>query len=201
MGKYFLISAVTAFVSLNANGQAHVHGEGQLLVAQDDNKWRFEFVLPAADVLGFEHKPETAEQKAKVASLIASVEGYQNVLSLPKGCSLVETEHSLSDIYERASSNEEHHDEHDDEHHEEHRDGHHDDDEHHKEQHKEHHEKEGSHSDVNFAYILECANSIESVSITLFDLAPSLSALDVQWITQSAQGMKEINASNPRLVF
>ena len=181
MGKYFLISTIAALISLNANGQAHVHGEGQLLVAQENDKWRFEFMLPAADVLGFEHKPETVEQKAKVASFISSVEGYENVLSLPKSCSLVETEHSLSDIYEREAL---HHDEHDKhgEHHDE-------------------HENENSHSDVNFAYILKCENSIESVSITLFDLAPSLSALEAQWITQSAQGMKEIDADDPTLVF
>ena len=191
MGKYFLIGTIAALISLNANGQAHVHGEGQLLVAQENDKWRFEFMLPAADVLGFEHKPETVEQKAKVASFISSVEGYENVLSLPKSCSLVETEHSLSDIYEREAL---HHDEHDkhDEHHDEHdkHDEHHDD-----------HEKENSHSDVNFAYILKCENSIESVSITLFDLAPSLSALEAQWITQSAQGVKEIDADDPTLVF
>ncbi|MFW8592057.1 ZrgA family zinc uptake protein [Glaciecola sp. 2405UD65-10] len=173
MGKYFLISTIAALISLNANGQAHVHGEGQLLVAQENDKWRFEFMLPAADVLGFEHKPETVEQKAKVASFISSVEGYEHVLSLPKSCSLVETEHSLSDIYE--------HDKHG-----EHHDG---------------NENENSHSDVNFAYILKCENSIESVSITLFDLALSLSALEAQWITQSAQGMKEIDADDPTLVF
>ena len=41
----------------------HSHGEGVLFVVHDQDKWQVKFILPAGDIFGFEHQPETAEQK------------------------------------------------------------------------------------------------------------------------------------------
>lgn len=176
-----MFSVLGALFSVNAFGQAHVHGEGQLLIAQQDNQWRFEFVLPAADVLGFEHRPENHEQEEKIASLIKSVDSYKDIMSLPKTCKNIETEHSLkADLHLHDHGESEHEEEHGGEH-----------------AHEKEHEK--SHNDVNFSYILECGYSIKEIEIRIFNLAPSLSALEASWITQSSQGMSELSASAPTL--
>jgi hypothetical protein len=50
--------------------QKHVHGEGQLLIAQEQQRWQFHFILPAVNLLGFEHIPESAERKQILMNIV-----------------------------------------------------------------------------------------------------------------------------------
>ncbi|MEM1422143.1 MAG: DUF2796 domain-containing protein [Pseudomonadota bacterium] len=45
---------------------AHVHGEGVLNIAVEGGELQMELASPGADIVGFETKPETDEQKAAV---------------------------------------------------------------------------------------------------------------------------------------
>ena len=49
---------------------AHVHGEGSIKIAQEGKDLEVEMELPAADLLGFEHKPKNEEQHAKVKDVM-----------------------------------------------------------------------------------------------------------------------------------
>ena len=63
----------------------------------------------------------------------------------------------------------------------------HDDDDHHDEDHHDTHH----HEDVTLAYQLSCGDDISEMTVTLFRLVPSLSAIEVQWINDKGQGMTD----------
>lgn len=56
--------------SFNALG-AHTHGHGVLTVVLEGNEMQLAFESAAYSIVGFEHKPSTAEQKQEVAAAIA----------------------------------------------------------------------------------------------------------------------------------
>ncbi|MFT5543968.1 MAG: hypothetical protein ACI97K_000032 [Glaciecola sp.] len=87
---------VLCLICQTAVAQKHVHGEGLLLIAQEQQQWQFEFVLPAADLLGFEHMPETLEEKQQVITMINKIENVEAMIKLPENCRAVSTSHSLA---------------------------------------------------------------------------------------------------------
>ncbi|MEZ9548118.1 ZrgA family zinc uptake protein, partial [Vibrio crassostreae] len=52
---------------------AHVHGQVEVNIAQDGQELLVEITAPGADVVGFEHAPETAEQKKVFEQAIAQL--------------------------------------------------------------------------------------------------------------------------------
>lgn len=44
----------------------HVHGEGELLIVLEGKKLDMSFRIPAMDIIGFEHKARTKEQKSSI---------------------------------------------------------------------------------------------------------------------------------------
>ncbi|CAH7218576.1 Zinc-binding protein [Vibrio chagasii] len=52
---------------------AHVHGQVEVNIAQDGQELLVEVTAPGADVVGFEHAPETAEQKKVFEQAIAQL--------------------------------------------------------------------------------------------------------------------------------
>ncbi|KWU00140.1 zinc-binding protein [Vibrio toranzoniae] len=52
---------------------AHVHGQVEVNIAQDGQELLVEVTAPGADVVGFEHAPETAEQKKVLEQAIAQL--------------------------------------------------------------------------------------------------------------------------------
>ena len=53
--------------------EAHVHGEAQLLIAQEGNQLEIEFKSPAINIVGFEHKPSNAKQEASLEAAVATL--------------------------------------------------------------------------------------------------------------------------------
>jgi hypothetical protein len=72
--------------------QVHSHGEGQLLISQDDKQWLVQFILPAADVFGFEHAPESPEQRKQLAHRKHKLQTNADVINLGQQCVLDNTE-------------------------------------------------------------------------------------------------------------
>ena len=69
---------------------AHMHGHGRLNIAIEGKKLSMELEVPGADIAGFEHEPNTPEQRAAIAEARAKL---ANALALfvpaPKaGCEL-----------------------------------------------------------------------------------------------------------------
>lgn len=173
--------------SAYAQHHAHIHSEGQLLIAQDENAWRFEFVIPAADILGFEHAPQIQAEVDKVKRLIKNAEQVTPFVALPKQCKITQVTHQLKDKLTNLS---------DDMY--EHNHSKHPHDEH---EHEHEHSDKVSHTDVMIAYEMNCRYPIKSADIPLFSLASSLTKLQVQWITDASQGALILtpNAAQVRL--
>lgn len=56
--------------------EAHVHGEANLNIIIDGEQIVAEFISPLANLLGFEHEPETTEQKQAYKALQDSLSDY-----------------------------------------------------------------------------------------------------------------------------
>jgi hypothetical protein len=77
---------------------AHVHGEGTLTLALDDGTLEVNLVLPADSAFGFEHTPQTPEEKAIVAKVAALLDNLGAWLA-PAAGHCIPRQISLSNPY------------------------------------------------------------------------------------------------------
>lgn len=78
---------------------AHVHGHVEFNIAQDGSDLLLEITAPGADVVGFEHAPENAEQEKTLQHAVATLEDSNALFAInPQAqCEIeeVHVEHSL----------------------------------------------------------------------------------------------------------
>tara|TARA_B100001063_G_C16652434_1_gene496689 strand:+ start:299 stop:910 length:612 start_codon:yes stop_codon:yes gene_type:complete len=201
MKKPHIAVSLLFFSSLGfaVNAQQHVHGQGELLVSQEGNMLHLQLVLPAADALGFEHEPETAEQLNSQNLLAERFTLNTNVIDVEGKCELVSVEHTLEahdhnhEGGHKSGHEESHEDAHESEHasHKEHDEyaGHDD--------HEEHDEE--NHQNIEVEYQFHCDDAVSGITVALFESMPSLSAIQAQWITERGQGLSALSAGKPTL--
>ena len=136
--------------------EAHVHGKVEVNIAQDGQELLVEVTAPGADVVGFEHAPETAEQKKVFEQAIAQLNkpeelfGFNNAGCTLKFKSVTNTLEGDHDDHEGHDHAEHDHDDHKGHDHAEHdHDDHkgHDHAEHDHDDHKGHDHAEHDHDD------------------------------------------------------
>jgi hypothetical protein len=157
-----------------AMSQHHVHGEGLLFVAQENNQWQFQFVLPAADVLGFEHAPETPQQQQTIVDVVAKANDVRPFLITPEGCKVSAMEHEFP-MAESSTA--------------------HDDEEGHE------HEGHEHHGNIEVSYQLTCQQAVTQIQVSLFSWVTSLDHLQVQWINDEGQGAAVLTGHSTTLNF
>jgi hypothetical protein len=153
---------------------AHVHGHGRLNIAIEDKKVAIELEAPGADIAGFEHEPNTPDQKAAIAEGKAKL---ANALALfspsaEAGCELehvkvsVEAEHEGKHEQKPAKEGEEHH-----------------------------------HSEFHVDYSLQCRSLSRLTSMTFdyFKVFPLAQELDVTVIGPKGQSSFEVTREKPGL--
>ena len=172
--KTFMFLSLVS-LSISTQAQTHSHGEGRLVLSQEENQWLAQFVLPASDIYGFEHAPETPEQELMITKRNKRLEQNDQVIHLGDQCKLNKVEFLSA------------HDEGEDEHHE-----HHDDHE---------HEHEIEHQDIELSYHFTCSSPVERASVQLFDWAQSLNRLEVLWLFEKGQGASEISSQKPFITW
>lgn len=64
---------------------AHVHGMASLKIALEDQAVAIELESPAANLVGFEHPPENAEEQQRVSQAVAALGDYRNLLTITGG--------------------------------------------------------------------------------------------------------------------
>ena len=204
---------------------AHVHGEAILQLVIDDSGALATFKSPAADIVGFERHPETDAEKQAVADALAQLSDFTALFTLPEaaGCTI---DHAHADFeVEAAGDDHEDHDHHEEgeEHHEEgeehHEEGeeHHDEDEHHEEGEEHHDDHEGhdehehhdedemqaeaGHAEFHAEFEMTCADtsSLTSLQTSVFDLFPSLEALEVEAVTPAGQSGAELTPQSAEM--
>ena len=192
--------------SLGASAAAqstHVHGQGQVSMAIDQNLISMTLESPGADIIGFEHEARTAEEKTAVAEALKQLSDPMFVIQLPGSASCKVIQASSEVASENGDEGHADHDE--DEDHEEHAD--HDEHEEHEEHeehadHDEHEEHENeAHGSFIAEYQLECTNiaAINSITFVYFDHFRNAQSLVVVLIDKNGQHQHEINRDNPIL--
>lgn len=188
-----------------AEEKAHVHGQGQLNLAIDGGELEIELIAPGADIVGFEHDANTAEDKAAVESAAAKLEDAMAILGIPAAaeCILEEVEIESALLEDGDHDHDDHKDEHG------HKDDDHDDHAHkdedgHKDEHDhdDHDKKDGEqHAEFHAHYHFDCGAPAELTHLDLgyFKQFPNAEELDVQAITASGQISTELTAEKARL--
>ena len=164
----------------------HEHGVGELNIAIEGSVIEFEFMIPGADIVGFEYVAKSDADIASINMALQTFENYENVFTLPKNslCQLTGKQVALKE-------DEDDHDEHDDhDDHDEH-DDHDDHDEHAEENHNEFYAK----------YSFECGDikAINNVEFPYFSTFSNSGELEVQFISNVGSVSFEVEAEEPSI--
>ncbi|EHR5763222.1 zinc-binding protein [Vibrio parahaemolyticus] len=175
---------------------AHVHGHVEFNIAQDGSDLLLEITAPGADVVGFEHAPENAEQEKTLQHAIATLEDSNALFAInPQAqCEIeeVHVEHSLGGQHEEH----EHHD-HEGHDHDEH--AHHDHDGHEGHDHSEH----SDHGEFTVQYRFHCAQvgELSHIQTDWFNQFPSTESVNVNLFTDTTQSATSLTKSNTQIAI
>ncbi|HCG5524964.1 DUF2796 domain-containing protein [Vibrio parahaemolyticus] len=178
---------------------AHVHGHVEFNIAQDGSDLLLEITAPGADVVGFEHTPENAEQEKTLQHAVATLEDSNALFAInPQAqCEIeeVHVEHSLGGQHEEH----EHHD-HEGHDHDEH--AHHDHDGH--EGHEGHdHSEHSDHGEFTVQYRFHCAQvgELSHIQTDWFNQFPSTESVNVNLFTDTTQSATSLTKSNTQIAI
>ncbi|EHK2864970.1 DUF2796 domain-containing protein [Vibrio parahaemolyticus] len=173
---------------------AHVHGHVEFNIAQDGSDLLLEITAPGADVVGFEHAPENAEQEKTLQHAVATLEDSNALFAInPQAqCEIeeVHVEHTLGGQHEEH----EHHD------HDEH--AHHDHDGH--EGHEGHdHSEHSDHGEFTVQYRFHCAQvgELSRIQTDWFNQFPSTESVNVNLFTDTTQSATSLTKSNTQIAI
>ncbi|EOW3975160.1 zinc uptake protein ZrgA [Vibrio parahaemolyticus] len=175
---------------------AHVHGHVEFNIAQDGSDLLLEITAPGADVVGFEHAPENAEQEKTLQHAVATLEDNNALFAInPQAqCEIeeVHVEHSLGGQHEEH----EHHD-HEGHDHDEH--AHHDHDGHEGHDHSEH----SDHGEFTVQYRFHCAQvgELSHIQTDWFNQFPSTESVNVNLFTDTTQSATSLTKSNTQIAI
>ncbi|EGR1750457.1 DUF2796 domain-containing protein [Vibrio parahaemolyticus] len=180
---------------------AHVHGHVEFNIAQDGSDLLLEITAPGADVVGFEHAPENAEQEKTLQHAIATLEDSNALFAInPQAqCEIeeVHVEHSLGGQHEEH----EHHD-HEGHDHDEH--AHHDHDKHEHDSHEGHdHSEHSDHGEFTVQYRFHCAQvgELSRIQTDWFNQFPSTESVNVNLFTDTTQSATSLTKSNTQIAI
>ncbi|WP_375183776.1 DUF2796 domain-containing protein [Marinobacter sp.] len=149
-----------------ANPGAHQHGQAELQLAVEGNRIDLLFTSPAYNLLGFEHEARTDAQKAAVRETTRWLGATPLVDTTAPSCEVMEAH-----VHHQAGA--EGHDHHD-----------------HEAGHAEPAHPESTHTDVEVAQTLSCADlgNATALSTPLTERFPEIEHLSVEWVWSGRQG-------------
>jgi len=172
--------------------EAHAHGTAELFIVLQGNELEIEMHSPAANLLGFEHKPRNDEQRAQVENLKIKLESADELFEINSAtCQISDQELDLGNL---AAENGAHNDEHSNE------------EEGHEDEHNSEHAGQDDveiHSDIEAQYRYTCSqtDSIRSLITTIPNEFPSVESLEVQWIVNGRQGSTVLGKNKREVTF
>ncbi|ENY6495689.1 DUF2796 domain-containing protein [Vibrio parahaemolyticus] len=180
---------------------AHVHGHVEFNIAQDGSDLLLEITAPGADVVGFEHAPENAEQEKTLQHAVATLEDSNALFAInPQAqCEIeeVHVEHTLGGQHEEH----EHHD-HEGHDHDEH--AHHDHNKHDHDSHEGHdHSEHSDHGEFTVQYRFHCAQvgELSRIQTDWFNQFPSTESVNVNLFTDTTQSAISLTKSNTQIAI
>ena len=148
---------------------AHVHGIGALNIAVQGAEVAMELHVPGADIVGFEHAAETAEDKAALAAAVALLERPLELFKLPEAAGCVVT--SAAAVFETEADDHDHGEE-----------GHDD------------HAEGARHAEFDADYLLTCGypTALDRIAFAYFAAFPNARELDVQLVSDKGAGTAKV---------
>lgn len=161
---------------------AHVHGIGQIDVAVEGGTVDMRLGLPGADIVGFEHAAESAEDKAAVDKAVATLKAGGALFAFPAAaqCRL-----RMADV--ESALVEEGHEGTDEHGHGEAESGH----------------KDDKHAEFHAHYQFQCDHPahLTHVDVKIFERFPAARELTAQKITSRGQSAQQLTPTSTRLTF
>ena len=182
-----LMSAMISVVAAEETRQVdkHEHGVGELNIAVEGNAMNLEFMIPGADIVGFEYEAKSDSDIALVNTALSKFQDFENIFTLSSSgnCNLVDAEIEIN-------QGDEHEDEHD--HEDEHE--HEDEDEH---DHDEHEEE--AHNELVANYSFTCGNvkEIDRIDFPYFTTFPNSGELEIQFVSEVGSTSFEVEGDKP----
>ena len=179
-----------ALSDILAQHQAHEHGVGQLNLVAERTSVEIELTAPAADIVGFEHRPSTKQQHLKVQKGLDALKSVDRLFSFPSSarCEVRDVDvrsplaaagHAEDRSVGQADEKNHDHDRHADE------------------------KSEETHADFRAHYKFECErpNELNFVDVHYFKIFPAAREIEAQSISPRGQGSRELTPHSNRLSF
>ncbi|HDZ3729863.1 TPA: DUF2796 domain-containing protein [Vibrio harveyi] len=193
--------------------EAHVHGHVEFNIAQDGKDLLIEITSPGADVVGFEHAPENAEQENALNNAIAALKDTNKLFAINQQAKcVIEDVHVAHTLGEESHEGHDHHDheghDHDKHDHDKHKDHDHDEhDDHHDHDGHEHHEghdhEHGGHGEFTVEYRYHCNSvaDLNSIDTTWFKQFPATESISVNLFTDTTQSATNLSKDNAKIAI
>ncbi len=165
LAVFFLLSV--SAIAKTENQEAHVHGLATLTLALENEILEIQLESPAANLIGFEHKASSPEEKQTIKHaktlLLSPAFSFNGTNCKP--------EQATVDISEVMGNAHDHHHDHDHYHHSE-------------------DHSDSSHSEITASYQFSCKDGkkLHSISVALFKQFPGIEKIKTVWITETRQG-------------
>ena len=102
---------ILASWACNVQSQHHVHGQGSVFIVQENELWQVQFLLPASDILGFEHSPENKHQQYLVDQFEKNRTDFNNLVQFDSTCvQRNDSQSALASTGQDESPTKQHHD-------------------------------------------------------------------------------------------
>ena len=180
---FFNFSIAKIYAEETRQVDKHEHGVGELNIATEGDVIELEFMIPGADIVGFEYVAKSDADIASIKKALQTFENYENIFTLPTNsrCQLTEKQVALKE-------DEDDHDDHE---------GHDDHDEH--DEHDEHAEE--NHNEFYAKYSFECGDTkaINKLEFPYFSTFPNSGELEVQFISSIGSVSFEVEAEEPSI--
>ena len=180
---FFNFSIAKVYAEETRQVDKHEHGVGELNIAIEGDVIEFEFMIPGADIVGFEYVAKSDADIAGIKKALQTFENYENIFTLPKNsrCQLTEKQVALKEDEDDHDDHEEHDDHDDHEGHDEH--------------------AEENHNEFYAKYSFECGDTkaINKVEFPYFSTFPNSGELEVQFISSIGSVSFEVEAEEPSI--
>jgi len=203
----FAAAALAALAAGPASAQQapHVHGAGELKIAVEGDTLYVIWESPLANLVGFEHAPRTAEEKAATKRAEDTVRDFTRLFRTPPaaGCALkavaIESsgEHTADHAHGRAHDANEKKHAHEKEHDKKHA---HDEKGAHDKEHDKKHAAE-THSELSALYNVACRDikALDHIEVMVFGAFPGTETLKAEIVTAAGQSAVTLTAKSRRV--
>ena len=184
---------------------AHIHGAVEVNIAQDGNELLVEVTAPGADVVGFEHAPQTPEQVAALEKATALLNQPSKLFMFEGADCTLEYKsvtHTLGEDEHEGHDHDDHagHD-HDKHEHDDHEGQDHDKHDHH--DHEGHDHAAGGHGEFTIEYHYQCSNvaKLDTVETQWFSNFANTESITVNLLTDRVQTQQKLAPNNTSFRF